>query len=236
MDMRTFSVNDPLRVIVALELSTGETPLDPATLLFPVADRTVSKQKSVQELLARQSKILKRARTQLIAARQLVAEKVNEKRIQPRFREGSQVMLKTRHLNWPGVDLLGKHLKPPKIGPFKVVRLNKSHTAVELEFDHNTKVHPVQPVSRCELFVRDTRDREVKLAPPRTFTEEGDETGEIESIVGKKIRRGETFYLVKWKGFHSRFNTWEGAQHLVNEGCQESIDDYEGSMVGLNSI
>ena len=85
--------------------------------------------------------------------------------------------------------------------------------------------------------MRDTRDREVKLAPPRTFTEEGDKTGEIEeSIVGKKIRRGETFYLVKWKGFHSRFNTWEGAQHLVNEGCQESIDNYEGSVVGLNSI
>ena len=71
---------------------------------------------------------------------------------------------------------------------------------------------------------------------PERSQKRGDETGEIESIVGKKIRRGETFYLVKWKGFHSRFNTWEGAQHLVNEGCQESIDNYEGSVVGLNSI
>ena len=135
-----------------MELSTGEAPLDPATLLFPIPEG--AKQKSVQELLTRQSEILKRSRTQLIAARQLVADRVNANRIQPRFKAGSRVMLKSKHLNWPGVDLLGKHLKPPKIGPFKVIRLNKSNTAVELEFDHETKMHPVQPVSRCKLLWR----------------------------------------------------------------------------------
>ena len=214
-----------------LELSTGEAPLDPSTLLFPIPE--VGTQKSVQELLIRQSEILKRSRTQLIAARQLVADRVNANRIQPRFKAGSRVMLKSKHLNWPGVDLLGKHLKPPKIGPFKVIRLNKSNTAVELEFDHETKVHPVQPVSRCELFVEDTRDRAVKLIPPRTFTEEGEEYGEIERIVGKKVRRQHAYYLVKWKGFPSRFNTWEARQHLLNEGCKESIDEYEQRIANL---
>ena len=123
-----------------LELNSGETPLDPATLLFPIAGQ---QHKSVEELLKRQSEILARSRTQLIAARQLVADRVNQNRIEPRFTTGSKVMLKTKHLNWPGVDLLGKHLKPPKIGPFKVIKLNKSKTAVELEFDNETKVHPV---------------------------------------------------------------------------------------------
>ena len=128
---------------------------------------------------------------------------------------------------------MGKHLKPPKIGPFEVLRINKSETAVELKFDHETKVHPVQPVSRCELFVEDTRNRKVKLAPPRTFTEEGEEYGEIERIVGKKARGRHTYYLVKWKGFNSRYNTWEGRQHLIGEGCQHSIDEYERRVASL---
>ena len=92
----------------------------------------------MQELLTRQSKILKRSRTQLIAARQLVADRVKANRIQPRFKAGSRVMLKYNHLNWQGVDLLGTYLKPPKIGQFRVIRLNKYKTAVELEFDWKT--------------------------------------------------------------------------------------------------
>ena len=216
-----------------MELSTGETPLDPSTLLFPIPG-SGTEQKSVQELLIRQSEILKRARAQLIAARQAIADRVNTHRIKPKFKPGDQVMLKSKHLNWPGVDLLGKHLKPPKIGPFKVVKLNKSETAVELEFDHETKVHPVQPVSRCELFVEDTRDRKVTLAVPKTFTEEGEEYGEIEQIVGKKARGQNIFYLVKWKGFPSRFNTWESRQHLINEKCQKSIDKYERRVASIS--
>ena len=75
------------------------------------------------------------------------------------------------------MDLLGKHLKPPKIGPFEVVRLNSSKTAVELKFDYATKAHPVQPVSRCERYVPDTRNRRSRITPPKTFDERGDEVG-----------------------------------------------------------
>ena len=219
-----------------MELNTGEAPLDPATLLFPVSGGSNVNHKSVHELLKRQTEILKRARTQLIAARELVAQRVNQKRIAPRFHPGAKVWLKTKHLTWPGVDLMGKHLKPPKIGPFEVVRLNSSKTAVELKFDFGTKVHPVQPVSRCELYVPDTRDRSSRVNKPQTFDEYGDETGEIEKIVGKKTRRRKTHYLVKWKGFDSKFNTWESAQHLANEGCQEAIDDFENAMTILLSL
>ena len=71
--------------------------------------------KPVQELLTRQTEILRRARLQLTAARQLVADRVNKTRIAPRFAQGQKVLLKTEHLKWPGVDLLGKKLKPKKL-------------------------------------------------------------------------------------------------------------------------
>ena len=211
-----------------MELSSGETPLDPATLLFPVADGR-STQQSVQQLLARQTEILRRARAQLIAARQTVADSVNQKRIAPRFVAGAKVMLKSTHLKWPGVDLLGKHLKPAKVGPFEVIKLNPSKTAVHLKFDHKTKIHPVQPVSRCELFVPDTCvNRSSRVTPPPTLDDEGDEIREIDRIVGSKARRdGEIYYLVKWKGYASRFNSWEKRSYLISEGCQETVDDYE---------
>ena len=45
--------------------------------------------------------------------------------------------------------------------------------------------------------------------------------------MGKKSRRDVVSYLVKWKGFDSKFNTWERSKHLINEGCQEAIDEFE---------
>ena len=81
--------------------------------------------------------------------------------------------------------------------------------------------------------MEDTRDRTTKQAPPKTFTEEGEEYGEIERIVGKKTRGKRTYFLVKWEFFPARFNTWEEQQHLINEGCKTSINEYERRMAKL---
>ena len=175
---------------------------------------------------------LRRARVQLQPAQQLVAERVNRTRREPDYGVGDRVMLQSFWLKWPGVDLLGKHLKPPYVGPYKVLKFNRSKTAVHLEWlNPRTRLHHVQPVDRCRLYVPDlqqTRARQV-IEPPTLVSDSGNIIDEIEKIVGHKTQRGRKKYLVKWLGYDSNHNTWESYQHLVNEGCEESIDDYEAT-------
>ena len=55
-------------------------------------------------------------------------------------------------------------------------------------------------------------------------------------MVGKRARRRNMYYLVKCKGLDSKFNTFESAQHLANEECQENIDNFEQSLEAIQSI
>ena len=210
------------------EICTGEAPLDPASVLFPSAvDR---RDQSVEDLLQKQSEIVTRARQQLIASRQAFADRVNRTRIQPDFKVGDMVMLKSKHLNWPGVDILGKHLKPAQVGPFKVVKMNQSKTAVELEWDNpRSRVCKVQPVSRCIKFRPDTRSTRKgrNVQPTRMYNEEGEEVFEIDRIVGRRERGQKTFYLVKWKGYTSRQNTWEPKDSLIEAGQGELLRGFD---------
>lgn len=50
----------------------------------------------------------------------------------------------------------------------------------------------------------------------------------VERIVGVRSNGGELQYLIKWKGWQSKFNTWEPLHHLKN--LQSEIDAFEGSL------
>ena len=49
------------------------------------------------------------------------------------------------------------------------------------------------------------------------------EEWEVEAIKGKKVVRGETFYLVKFEGYDK--TQWEPEANV--EGCDKLIDDFE---------
>ena len=50
----------------------------------------------------------------------------------------------------------------------------------------------------------------------------------VERIVGVRSNGGEMQYLIKWKGWQSKFNTWEPVHHLKN--LQSEIEAFEGSL------
>lgn len=45
----------------------------------------------------------------------------------------------------------------------------------------------------------------------------GEEEWEVEAIVDRRITRGRPQYLIKWKGWSSKDNTWEDEENLA--GC-----------------
>ena len=50
----------------------------------------------------------------------------------------------------------------------------------------------------------------------------------MERVVGVRSNGGELQYLIKWKGWQPKFNTWEPLHHLKN--LQSEIDTFEGSL------
>ena len=52
----------------------------------------------------------------------------------------------------------------------------------------------------------------------------GKDTYEPEKIVAKRQTKGETQWLVKWKGYENRDNTWEPLEHLA--GCEDMIVEF----------
>ena len=141
-------------------------------------------------------------------------------------------MLKTKYLNWPGVDLLGKHLKPPNAGPFRVVAMDDRNVTIDWN-KPGVKVHPVQPINRVFRYVADTSTYRIRQSrvrqPAPTLTPEG-EAFEIDKILQRRIRRfgsGQRYeYLVSWVGYGEFHNQWLSEDEL-RRSAAESVDDYD---------
>lgn len=58
--------------------------------------------------------------------------------------------------------------------------------------------------------------------------DENDDEFEVEEIRGKRVYRGKVQYLVKWKGYAEKENTWEPLEHLVNS--ETAVAEYETMM------
>ena len=56
-----------------------------------------------------------------------------------------------------------------------------------------------------------------------------DQMFEVQYIRGKRKFGNVWKYLVKWKGYAARHNTWEPASELVSI-CQEEIDNYNATL------
>lgn len=50
---------------------------------------------------------------------------------------------------------------------------------------------------------------------------------EVEAIIGKRRRKGQIEYLVKWESYHEDEATWEPMHHL---NCEHRIQQYEQSI------
>lgn len=50
-------------------------------------------------------------------------------------------------------------------------------------------------------------------------------TYEVENIIDKKIEDGNTLYLVKWKGYTEKSNSWEPVSSFKN--CKNLLLKYE---------
>ncbi len=84
------------------------------------------------------------------------------------------------------------------------------------------RIHPVQPLSRLELY-NDSAQEPLPL--PMDVTEAGQELFEISHIVSSKVVRGIKQYLVRYQGYGPEYDMWINADELVD--AEEMIAQYE---------
>jgi hypothetical protein len=123
----------------------------------------------------------------------------------PTLGEGDKVYLLRKNIT---TTRPSDKLDYKKLGPFRI-KIKKSETNYELSLPETMHIHPVFHISLLEKAPANAPDQD---HPIEVYEEEF----EPEEILKKEVRNGRTFYLVKWKGYTDKDNTWEPVKHLEN--------------------
>jgi len=108
------------------------------------------------------------------------------------------------------------------VGPYKIKKVILMNT-VELELPEAVKIHLVVNVSRVHKYRDQVVGQKVVLTLPVVIEEE--KGYEVEKILSKRKRYKKVEYLVCWKGYMVKEDTWEKVENLRN--AQEVLRDYE---------
>ena len=132
------------------------------------------------------------------------------------------MLLSTKDLKWQMKGRRTEKLMERFVGPYKVKRII-SNNMVELELPRTIKIHPVVNVSRIRKYKEQVRGQKKQPALPVII--EGEEEYEVEKVINKRKRYGKWEYLVRWKGYTAKEDSWEKKENLKN--AKEAVEDYE---------
>ena len=138
------------------------------------------------------------------------------------YRVGDLVLLSTKDLKWQMKERRSEKLTEHFVGPYKIKGIISSN-AVELELPKSIRIHPVVNVSKVWLYKPQVKGQ--KKIPPKPVIIEGEEEFEVEKILNKRIVWGKEKFLVWWKGYMAKEDTWENRENLGN--VKELVEEFE---------
>ena len=115
-----------------------------------------------------------------------------------------------------------KKLLPRWIGPYKVLEI-VSPVSFRLELPAKSTAHPVFHIAALKLYTEATDARKFDRPAPDIINDV--EEYEVEEILGKRVNRRRTEYLVKWVGYPHDENSWESVRNLNN--ALDLVNEYE---------
>jgi hypothetical protein len=151
-------------------------------------------------------------------AAEIQARNYNERHQPKQFKIGEWVSLTTKHLR-----LKDKKLAPRRVGPFKILsRTGKQAYGLVLP-EKYSRMHHVYHVSQLEPWVaRNPKDlTEDILGLPDLEDEQAE--WELEEIRDHQEIGDTTYYLIKWKGWPSEYNSWVPEDEM---SADETITKY----------
>ena len=181
------------------DLAAGESPAH-------YAQRMRAMEVNVRELLA--------------AAQAEQKAKLDAGRVDTVFKVGDQVLLRTKEL-LDAADI-GK-LRPRWDGPFTVTAC-PSPNAYTLALPRKMHCSPTVNVDRLKPFF----ERAGAAPAPGPVSDAGQEgEHEVELLLNRRLVRGVTRYLVRWRGHTSADDEWLRAEELAH--CPEKVAEYDAA-------
>ena len=130
--------------------------------------------------------------------------------------------MSTRDLKWQMIGRRTDKLTERFVGPYRVKGIISSNT-IELELPSSVRIHPVVNISRIRRYRDQVKGQ--KVTPPPPVEIQGEIEYEVEKILSKRKRYGKVEYLVRWKGYTAKEDTWEKESNLGN--AKEAVEEYE---------
>ena len=163
------------------------------------------------------------ARAALVKSQEEMKRQVDRiKKEAEEYKVGDKILINTKDFLVELMKRATKKLTEKFIGPY-VVKKIVSENAVELELPASLRVHPVVNVRRLVKY-REQVEGQKKIPPPPVKVA-GEKEYEVEEILDRQERRGKMKYLVKWKGYTAKENTWEVLENLKN--AMKKVEEFE---------
>ncbi|KKA24011.1 hypothetical protein T310_1993 [Rasamsonia emersonii CBS 393.64] len=133
----------------------------------------------------------------------------------PDLKEGEKVYLLQRNIKTKQPSAKLDHIR---LGPFTIEK-KTGPVNYKLKLPESMKIHPVFHISLLEQAPENAKEPgNIEL------DDTTEEEYKVEKILARRKVNGQTYYLVKWKGYDTSENTWEPIKNLTN--CHEKIREF----------
>ena len=105
-----------------------------------------------------------------------------------------------------------RKLSDKRLGPFPIMKVINQN-AYELKLPKKWRIHNVFNVSKLHLYSPPTIPGQ-RNPPPPEIKIDGETEYEVEEIIDSRLIQGKLQYLIKWKGYTTKNNTWEPETNL----------------------
>ena len=225
LQMAAFAINNSYHAstqTTPFMLTKGYHPRmpDPVTAL---TDR-IQKQKPISHTAVKFSMAMhadiKFARECMRVAQEKQRRYADQHRRELSFEVGDMLLLSTKNLtlkNDQGTVARAK-LLPKFIGPYEVIRKVGS-VAYELALPDVCRIHPVFHVSLLKKFIEPSRLNKCRHFPQPLDWLDGVPQFKVRAILDHRVtfvgRKRSVAYLVSWKGFEEKYDSWEPEEMLL---------------------
>jgi hypothetical protein len=165
------------------------------------------------------------------------------------IKQGDKVWLSRKNLRVTGEENRVRKLDSLYYGPYEVEKMIGTNAA-RLKLPQRWKIHNEINLEYLKLYIDGTKSHPQRIIQnnrpgpsqvendpasggPSKLSQEDPEF-EVEAIIGRKQRRQDIQYKVKWKGWPIEFASWQSVEDLTN--CMELVEEFESQRVSAASI